>query len=222
LEDADIAVWEIDLLAIPSEVEAYRALLSRDEIGRAERFRFDRDERRFIVARAGLRLLLGQQLGIPANQLRFAYGPFGKPVLARPTSPKLHFNLSHADERALVAVSARYPVGTDIERIRDIPDLMSVVRGVFRPNEIDHLQRQSGDQRKREFFRIWTAKEAVLKATGQGLSGTPLAIDVSLCDDRRPQSYRIDRYGHRYCSLLRLSPGGSDMAHIAYLTACQG
>lgn len=150
-------------------------LLSPDEKHRAARFVHDLHRNRFIVARATLRLFLGERLGVPPGKIELAYGAHGKPSLSGRLAGALCFNLSHCDAIALYAFSDQ-PVGCDIERIRPLPELEQIVGTWFAPSEAALIT--SADDRAGLFFRYWTAKEAVLKAIGTGV--TLLARDFEL------------------------------------------
>ena len=90
------------------------AVLSEDERDRAARFLRDRDRNRYVAARGQLRMVLGHRLEIAPAQIQFAYGLHGKPALAGASaSTNLHFNLSHAEDLALVAVTSAGPVGVE-------------------------------------------------------------------------------------------------------------
>jgi 4'-phosphopantetheinyl transferase len=110
----DIWQWRLDHGAIE--------LLSADERARAGQFMFDRDRRRYIAARARLRIILARYVGQAPAALQFHYGPHGKPAL-----DGISFNLSHSADLALLAVSRGTVVGVDIERVRPIA-------GAFRPS----------------------------------------------------------------------------------------
>ena len=102
------------------------AFLSPDELARAARLRFEEDRIRWIRSRAALRGILGTYLSQPAADLRFLTGPQGKPALQ--PDVRLHFNLSHAGDYALLALCDATPVGIDIERIRPKVDIAALLR----------------------------------------------------------------------------------------------
>ncbi|HEU5432554.1 MAG TPA: 4'-phosphopantetheinyl transferase superfamily protein [Thermomicrobiales bacterium] len=171
LDEGDVHVWRASLSA-PSP--ALAAPLAADERARADRFRFPVDRDRFIAARGILRALLARYLDRDPADLRFTYGPHGKPALAAPAATGgLEFNLSHADDVALVVVARGREVGVDIERVRPLPDLDAVAAVMFSPAERDLLAAAPPDRRPDLFFKLWTHKEAYLKALGSGLSRRP-------------------------------------------------
>jgi 4'-phosphopantetheinyl transferase len=150
--------------------------LDGDERRRAARFRFERDRRRFIVRRGRLREKLGQHAGVAPEQLSFATGAFGKPVLA---GGGLHFSLSHSSELMIVAI-ANVEVGCDIERIDPDFEWRPVAERLFANNERTTLSTMSDTEARRGFFDCWTRKEAFLKAIGVGLSRRPDTFEVSV------------------------------------------
>lgn len=128
-------LWRIDLRGASQTLETWRAYLSPDEAARADRFTSPRESRRFIVARGALRAILARYLGVAPADLRFEYGPAGKPRLAGPpTSPR--FNLSHCEDMAIVAVSPDVDVGVDLERVRFRAAALDIAERYWTPEEL--------------------------------------------------------------------------------------
>ncbi|MBI2824768.1 MAG: 4'-phosphopantetheinyl transferase superfamily protein [Planctomycetia bacterium] len=147
------------------------ALLSADEQARAARFHFHRDRDRYIVARATLRRLLGEYTGVAPDQLILRYGPHGKPELDHPESGRaIQFNVSHRGEYALYALALRRRVGIDIEPLRAVSEAQRIARSHFTHLESRLICEATEEESRERFFRIWTRKEAVIKAVGTGLS----------------------------------------------------
>ena len=166
-----VHVWRCDL-ELPSETLALlEPLLSADESERGRRFVFDKHRFKFIAARSQLRQILAHYLSVQPAELKFDYGPQGKPVLTAPWSRvNLNFNMSHSGGVALCAVAYDRPVGVDIEEIRLPSDYEGIARQFFAPSEISQLESLSNNEKCLAFFRLWTRKEAVLKAVGAGLT----------------------------------------------------
>lgn len=153
----------------------------------------------FVKTRALLRLLLSKHTGQPAGSLRFATGASGKPILLG--SHGVHFNVSHSDGTALIAVASA-EVGIDIERIEGSVDYAGIAESVFSCSEIEVLRDAPAARRGEVFFSIWTRKEAYLKATGAGFSSDLPKIstasshgvieDLGCTTDRRPQWHAFD------------------------------
>lgn len=110
----------------------------------------------------------------------------GRPYLANPGSWKGDFNLSHSGEWLVLALTDRGRVGVDVQQIRDVD--LGVARICFTPEERKALALVPGDELRTLFFRIWTLKEALAKATGLGLGGrdwTKLGVDTSALKEGR-------------------------------------
>lgn len=147
-------------------------MLSADERSRAERYHFPQHRQRAIAARGILRSILGQYLGQDPAGLRFDYTPHGKPVLAlTANAPPLEFNLSHAEDVMLCAITLESPVGIDLEQIHPVSDLARLTERFFAASEHERIQALPLDEQSAAFFQYWTVKEAVLKAIAQGLGG---------------------------------------------------
>ncbi len=174
-----VRMWLIDLDA--PETDANSALLSSDETARAARFVFDHHRRRFVAGRAALRRILGAEVGREPETLAFEYSPAGKPSLPR-GEPDVHFNLSHSDQWALVAVTRIGAVGVDIEKRRPLADVLRLAQTAFSANELEELRGVAPSGREDAFFAGWTRKEAYIKARGDRLSLLG-DFDVSLASE---------------------------------------
>jgi 4'-phosphopantetheinyl transferase len=173
----DIHIWQASLDQPIQRWNALADLLSPDETTRAAAFIFERDRRKFIVARAVLRQLLGRYLNINPRAVKFTYADKGKPSLA--DAPTLQFNVSHAHELALYAFGINQPLGIDLEYQREVIDMHGIARGNFSAQE-NALFNSLPDHLKQEaFFNCWTRKEAYIKALGEGLSHPLDTFDVT-------------------------------------------
>lgn len=150
-----------------------REYLSPEELERARRFRFDEHRRRFIAARSILRCLLARCLGGGPRDVCFAVSASGKPGLPHDRGePRVCFNASRSGGLGLFALTAIGELGVDIERIRALPDMEDVARAAFSAGERRAIEDLAAAEKERAFFAAWTRKEAYLKATGTGLSGS--------------------------------------------------
>src|SRR5919108_3853979 len=92
----EVLLAPLDMCA--DAVQQLAAVLSPAERERVRRFRFERDRARFIVARARLRELLAERLGMRPDCIELVYGRSGKPALAQTLQhADWHFNLAHCD-----------------------------------------------------------------------------------------------------------------------------
>ncbi len=165
---------------------ASSGVLAAEERARAARFRFDIHRNRFIAGRALLRHVLAELTGTPPETIEFVYGDHGKPAMK---AGDLHFNLSHAENRAIIGVTRAGPVGVDIERINPDRARPEVAERFFASQEIETLTNLSGDAYANAFFQIWSRKEAVLKAVGTGIGGGLSSFSVPL--DALPEPVHI-------------------------------
>lgn len=168
--DAAVEVWTV-ALDVPSKiVAAAHAILSPAEQQRAGQFRVAPARRNYIVVHAALRRLVADRLGRTPGEVKFQIGPHGKPELAAELGASLEFNLTHSGDFALVATSRTAPVGVDVERIRAFPNALAIARRFFASPEIAALSDLSDPEQAAAFFNLWTCKEAMVKATGQGIA----------------------------------------------------
>jgi 4'-phosphopantetheinyl transferase len=185
----DAWLWLLDLDEAPLDGAAARTLLADDENARAARFVFDVHRSRFVVCRAALRTLLADRLGCAPGEVRFEYGPAGKPSLAG--GGDLRFNVSHSDRYALLGLAHGVELGVDIEHMRPLRDMDLVAARVFSPAERETLARVGPDRKVETFFAGWTRKEAYIKARGEGIELLG-AIEVALAPGDTPRLIRVD------------------------------
>ena len=150
---------------------AVERLLSGDELGRANRFRFDHLRRDYVLSRGCLRLLCGRYLQADPHLLTFSHTGNGKPELE--CDCKLRFNLSHSGGLTVFAFAWGLELGVDVEEVREVKDLEDISRRFFCSEEADDVLAAPAWDRTRAFYNCWTRKESFIKATGEGLS-TPL------------------------------------------------
>lgn len=139
-----------------------KSLLSQEETLRAAEFQSAEARATFLAGRAGLRRAASLYSGIPAGELLIENDGNGKPYFS---NAGIHFNLSHT-RSTVVAAFSDSPVGIDIELRGRGRDFAGIASRFFHPAEADAI---SGDEAK--FLRLWTAKESMLKLSGEGLSG---------------------------------------------------
>lgn len=173
-EDDAIRHWLIPLGAEPGEYEALLHLLDDEQRARAARIAHPARRAAWVVAWAGTRRHLGACLDCRPEDIRLVRDAWGKPHL--PGTP-LHFNLSHSGDWCLLAVSRRYPVGADVERWRDGLDLARLARRCFSAAEREWWESLPESGRLPAFFRLWTCKEAFVKADGRGIR-----LGLSCCE----------------------------------------
>jgi 4'-phosphopantetheinyl transferase len=213
-------VWAVPLAADAAAWDALWHILATDEQARADEFYFDDSRRRFVVARGALRVLLGRYLGTRPEDIAIALEDGGKPRLANEHAANgLHFNLSHSGELALIAVALGGEVGVDVEQLREVSNLERIAQRYFHPAEVEDVLNTANDQRNAAFLRCWTAKEAVLKAYGTGITESLDAFRVPLSAGFEGwiDLAALPKLGHgsRQCWLTRLAPCDEYVAAVA-------
>jgi 4'-phosphopantetheinyl transferase len=188
----EVHVWSAALDRSPAEAADLRRHLSQEERCRAERFRHAGARAEFIITRALLRLLLGECLGMEPRCVPFSQTSRGKPRLADSAETSLCFNVSHSHGMALFALTGRCEVGVDVERVRPFSDEMGLADRFFTPTESAALRALDSPRRLETFFRLWTRKEAYLKAHGLGLSFGLERVEVSHTADDPARVVHID------------------------------
>jgi len=172
---------------------ALAARLAGDEAARASKFHHAADRKAYVGAHALLRTLLSQAMPgeAPPRAWRFAEGPRGKPHLDPAQARDVRFNLSHCRGMVAVAIAQGAEVGVDVEAIeRHDFDEDAIAASHFCAAERARLARiADAASRKHAFLALWTAKEALIKALGDGLS---MPLDGFCADLERGTYVRYD------------------------------
>ncbi len=165
-----VDVWTVALDLDPRERAAALGVLAPDERAWGARLRQDAD--RWCAARAALRRVLGDALGMAPGEVPLVSGSGIKPRLT-PATPALRFNHSRSGAFALIAVRLGHEVGVDLERLRDDVDFDAVAREMLAPTEREAIAGVAPAARAGGFFRAWVRHEALAKATGRGIVAPP-------------------------------------------------
>ena len=179
LQKDEIHVWAVPLDVQEPFTHLFESSLSAEERDRAARYHFDLHRRRFICGRGVLRLLLSEYLNCRPDKVQFGYGSNGKPFLAAPAAATLQFNMAHSDHLALIAVARSEELGVDVETVRWLPDFDELVNRFFSSRESACFQALLGESKPAAFFNLWTRKEALLKATGDGICNSLDRVEVT-------------------------------------------
>lgn len=150
---------------------AWVDLLDTTERGRFERFRFERDRNLYATAHALVRTTISRYVAIAPAQLRFGTTANGKPCLDPAQNPfGLRFNLSHSRGLAACLVARHAEPGVDVEELASPCHPLEIADRYFAASEANALRRMTGKTLRDHFLSLWTLKEALVKATGVGLS----------------------------------------------------
>ena len=187
-------VWKVALEPKPGHEEFLFSVLRDDEKKRAEAYRFHRDRQRFVAARATLRLILGHfYLNKAPQEILLTYGSHGKPRLPNnEDGPPIRFNLAHSTHLSLLAISLKSDLGVDIEEIKPNIEIERIAVNFFSTKEQNALFAMPVGERRAAFIRIWTLKEAYIKARGLGLSIPLDSFHISPSHDADTFSIEVD------------------------------
>ncbi len=181
-------IWKIPLNLAESALYGLVPVLDEQEKAKAAHFRFPKHRRRYIVAHAAMRYILGSQLEILPQDLELLISEKEKPYIAE--NP-LYFNLSHSEEMAILATSFQAEVGIDIEHLKPEIDTLGIAQRFFHPIELAQLEQASPEQRLKIFYTFWTGKEAYLKAKGVGITNHLQHFALELQDAQKLRIHSV-------------------------------
>ena len=162
--------------------EHYEALLTKGEQARLSRYIFHDKKKEFLLARLFLKGLLSLYVSKNLYGCSLPVNDYGKPGL---DDSRLQFNLSHSKNAIACSISQHGPVGVDIEKLRSkFTDVLDIANRFFTKKEIAYLKQTPKDDQLRTFYRLFTMKEAYMKAVGMGFHIPLNSIDVPLSEDR--------------------------------------
>ena len=176
IPDGEVHLYWTSLDLSETEIEGLRQTLVPEELRRADRFRVAAATRRFVAARAALRRILADSTGIAPADLEFRFGRHGKPYLA---DGGLFFNSSDSGDFVVIVLTT-VEVGVDIEVLRPLSRRRRLARRVCTEKELELLEQAPEDTRDALLLRLWTCKEAALKAVGTGLPGGVLNVETNI------------------------------------------
>ena len=175
----DVVVLHVELAPdAAAEAEAL-AWLDDEERQRCRRFLYDGPRRRFALCRAALRAVLCDRLGCSNGELTFGAFEFGKPfaVLGGEMAP-VSFNVSHSGSHGLIAYAPEGWLGVDVEERAARADLDGLMEAALSPAERDELASVDELEKLHGFLKLWTIKEALIKAVGLGVAINMSELEV--------------------------------------------
>jgi 4'-phosphopantetheinyl transferase len=177
---AEVVLWWATLTASDDEVARVSGWLAPAEHARAARFGREALSRRYVLGRALLRWALGDALDVPPPAVPIVRGVRGRPQLA--TDVGIDFNVSHTEGVALIGIARAGRIGVDVERADRDVRADGLARKFLTTAEQATLAPLPEAERRARFLRYWTCKEAMSKATGDGLSAPMRRLEVRLAD----------------------------------------
>ncbi|KAK8450775.1 hypothetical protein SEVIR_6G090700v4 [Setaria viridis] len=179
----EVHVWYLlpDELNDASQLKMYMDLLSPSERKAALAMNGEKLQKGAVLSRALVRTTLSRYCKVDPRSFEFKKNKFGKPeILWQPDDNRmgwpLHFNISHTSSLIACGVTMDTPIGIDIEekKRKTKKNFLSLARRYFTPSEVDYLDKiPDPDAQQKEFIKLWTLKEAYVKALGRGFSGAP-------------------------------------------------
>jgi 4'-phosphopantetheinyl transferase len=199
---------------------ALRCLLDPGERARAGRFKFAADRDSYVAAHALLRVMLSEQAEIAPEDWRFVVAKQGKPEIDPSFGrPDLRFSLSHTRGMVACAVGLGHDLGVDVEAERQTLPVLEMAHRHFSPAEAKLVASAPPAERNHVFYRLWTLKEAYVKATGEGIAAaldsfsfslSPLSISFEQGKRDRPDAWQfaeIEPGPRQYLALAVRRPG---------------
>ncbi len=175
----DATVVHVDLTPDARRETSALDWLDAAERSRLDRFLYPRPRREYTLCRAALRSLLCRELGCSNAELSFETAKFGKPFARVGGVPApAAFNVSHSGQHGLIALALEGRIGVDVEERSTKRNLDGYIRLLFAPEERAALEKSRGRGRVELFYRLWTLKEAAIKAVGAGLSIDPAGFEI--------------------------------------------
>ena len=168
LPSNEVHLWLISIIALEDRLKDLSNLLSEEEIKRAKRFHFEKDQKRYIATRSMLRKILSDYCQSEPEAQKFGSNQYGKPYLR--DNGWLRFNISHSGDKILFGFTRNRELGVDIEYIKPFKNAHQIVERYFSDHEKAQFKSLPEHMKNKAFFSCWTRKEAYIKALGKGMS----------------------------------------------------
>lgn len=174
----EVHIWSIYVSQSRQSISNLQSILTPIEQNRANGYQLPKPRDTFITSRGYLRIILSKYLQIEPAKIEFAYTAKGKPYIV--SNSNLEFNLSHSADLVVYAITKNRPIGIDLEYLRNFPDGVKIATRFFAPEEAEFIRNCPETLQSLAFFQGWTSKEAMLKATGEGIADGLAKLIVEL------------------------------------------
>jgi 4'-phosphopantetheinyl transferase len=171
-------VWLAHLSDLRPALPGLEALLDRREQERAARFRFPEDKARFVAGRGLLRHGLRRYAPRVPASIEMTYSSLGRPLISAAHDAP-HFSISHTRDLVALAFAAEAQVGIDLEYMKPSVDMVELAERILSEDDFKSFQALPHSERLGSFYRMWTRKEAYLKARGEGIATGLRDVTVS-------------------------------------------
>ncbi|OLS20004.1 MAG: 4'-phosphopantetheinyl transferase psf-1 [Candidatus Heimdallarchaeota archaeon LC_3] len=163
ISDQEIHIWIISLSNQILSHEDLKRILSYSELKKIDDFNIISEGERYLYYRGILRIILSKYINIDPENIIISVNERGKPFIK---NSELKFNISHKNDLAVIALGINCEVGVDIEYLRNEIDYYKLIKRFFSREEKEKFNNLRPLNQKELFFRIWTMKEAIVKALG--------------------------------------------------------
>ncbi len=215
LNKNEVHIWSVDVNAHLHGLNYYLSLLSLEENQHAKSYVFQKHSDHFVIRRAILRVILSFYLNIHPKNIPIRPDQNGKPWISLCES-NIYFNLSHSNDLVYYAISSEACIGIDIEHVQDQELEKDLTTFTLHPEEYEFFANLSSHQRKDFFYRYWSQKEALVKATGSGLAYPLSNIHIEFSNPLTPRLIRFDQKDHiNNWSLSLIETPPNYIGHIA-------
>lgn len=167
IEDHQVHVWQVNLKTLFFYPKELLKTLSPDELDRANQFKFQKDRECFIIRHYQLRFILSKYCNCQSHELMFRYNSYRKPFISTPQFKTIKFSMSYSGDLMMAGICRENDIGIDIEMVREMHESESIAVENFSLQELKYLIGTTDITDA--FFKIWTRKEAFVKAMGKGL-----------------------------------------------------
>lgn len=168
LNDKEAHVWLVNIDQQTHKINNYWRVLNSEEQQKANLFKFEKDRSCYIIARAVLRILLGNYLAKPPESIVFKTIKNGKPFVYN--SKDVQFNISHSKNCILLGFVKKHQIGIDVEYTKRPIEVELIAKSFFAEEEVNNLLALDKCYQNEAFYNCWTRKEAFIKALGDGLA----------------------------------------------------
>jgi 4'-phosphopantetheinyl transferase len=160
-----VHLWIADLRDWKIHEENFKSYLSPDEIFRYRRYLIPEKKEQFLYSRGLIRNLLSSYLNVSPESIELSNNHSGKPYLS---DANLSFNVSHSSDLLIIGICSGSEIGVDIQNVYPIENPETIIKNTFSQKERTFLSKYQNNDLHIPFFSIWTAKEAYIKALGEG------------------------------------------------------
>lgn len=216
IANSEIHIYLIDTTKIRDDIKKFFEILPQDEMQKVNNYKFIKNRERSIATFYYRRIILSKYTGLSPQELSFKINQYGKPSIENKNFSYIKFNYSHSNDIIIYSITRDSEIGIDIEFIKEISDMNSLVNNYFSSEEISTFRNTNNKIDQLNFFyKIWTRKEALLKAIGLGLTEDLKTID-SLCNEGSFNNISVIEFDKKKWCIQNLDSPKKYVSSIAY------